>query len=117
MVQGSLGLGGALVSAAGLETLERIEGDLVIGPSYQLDDTAALSRLRVVAGSVRITRNAVLSGVFLPNLVDIGGSLAVSFNPNLRRLSLPKWSSGGKGRHLEANPSLEGDLEGQGPPP
>ncbi|MEO7096189.1 MAG: hypothetical protein ABI175_23215, partial [Polyangiales bacterium] len=62
---------GASISLAGLRALETITGDLAIGPTVGLDEVS-LPELREVGGTVRITSNGSLHGVFLPRLETAG---------------------------------------------
>lgn len=68
--------------------VESIAGDLVVGPTFGIEELA-LTRLRRVGGAIRIASNANLRGLFLPALeeagaVDIGGNVA------LTTISLPR---------------------------
>jgi hypothetical protein len=76
-----------------LERLERIAGDLAVGPSVGLGELA-LRGLREVGGAIKIAGNANLHGVFLPVLVR-AGSFDIGGNVALTTVSLPRLESTG----------------------
>jgi hypothetical protein len=90
VVEGDLELGGALRAADDFTALEVIRGDLVIGPSYQLNDLAALGTLRRIDGNLYIRGNMILGGVFLGALEWVGRDLQIEGNSSLRSVSLPQ---------------------------
>ena len=76
-----------------LEGLERIVGDLAVGPSVGLGELS-LRGLREVGGTIKIAGNANLHGVFLPVLVRAGG-FDIGGNVALTTVSLPRVESTG----------------------
>jgi hypothetical protein len=92
-VRGDLELGGALVSAADFASLLEVQGNLVIGPSYQLNDISALAGVRRVRGSLRVQNNMALGGLFMGQLKDIGEDLWIGGNSGLRSISLHQLGS------------------------
>jgi hypothetical protein len=113
-VEGNLELGGALTSASDFSALRQVSGNLVIGPSYQLNDLAALAGLRIVEGSLLVKNNMRLGGLFLGDLSRVGGDVQITGNTALRRVSLHHVSEiGGELTLGEANRGLEAvDLSG-----
>lgn len=108
-IEGNLELGGALMSASDFSSLRQIAGNLVIGPSYQLNDLAALAGLRFVTGSVLVKDNMRLGGLFLGALEKVGGDVQIAGNTELRRVSLHRLAEIGGGLKLgAANRGLEG---------
>ena len=78
---------------APLERLQRIAGDLTVGPSVGLSELS-LRAVREIGGTIKIAGNANLMGVFLPQLAraaafDIGGNVA------LTTVSMPRLESTG----------------------
>jgi GAF domain-containing protein len=88
VIEGKLELGGALKTAADFESLVELRGDLVIGPSYQLNNLAALGKLRSVQGALLIRDNMQLRGLFLGALEEVVGKLQISGNSELQNVSL-----------------------------
>ncbi len=108
VVRGDLVLGGALLSASDFTALRYVEGDLVIGPSYQLRDISALGGLRRIGGSLRVQNNIGLGGVFLGALTEIGGDVRIEGNSALRTVSLHRLKSiGGALALAETNRALD----------
>lgn len=114
IVSGNLQLGGALLSADDFASLERVDGDLVVGPSYQLNNMSALSGLREVGGSLQIRENMGLGGLFFGQLGKIGEDLRIEGNMALRSVSLHQLKSiGGELAPVSSNRVLERvDLSG-----
>ena len=105
-IDGNLELGGALDSAIGLENLELVSGDLIVGPSYQLDNLSSLAALVKVGGDVRIEGNWRLGGVFLPGLETVGGRIAILNNSGLTNCAFARLRSF-SGLEVVGNRSLQ----------
>ena len=111
-VTGDLHIGGALDAASDLQGLVSVEGDLVIGPSYQFIDASALSSLERVGGTLRVAENWRLQGLFLGSLQTVGGALEVVDNASLATCALHTLRSFGALR-IEGNRQLQRlDLSG-----
>jgi hypothetical protein len=108
VIEGKLELGGALQSAEDFASLVELRGDLVIGPSYQLDNLAALGKLQRIGGSLLVVDNMQLRGVFLGALRELALDLRISGNAALENVSLNRLRSiGGKLDLQRANRALE----------
>ena len=83
---------GASIQLAGLH-VESIGADLRIGPTVAMDELS-LPALRSVGGTVRVSANGSLHGVFLPKL-ERAGRVEVTGNVELATLSLPKLAETG----------------------
>jgi hypothetical protein len=73
---------GAALELSALAGVERIEGDLVVGPTLGLDTVSAFGGLRAVSGTVRLVANGDVGSAFFPVLeragaVEIDGNLAL----------------------------------------
>lgn len=90
IIEGTLELGGALMSTTDLAALVQVRGDLVIGPSYQLNNLADLSSLQRIEGSLLVRNNMLLRGLFVGALEEVTGDLRVSGNSSLLSVSLHK---------------------------
>jgi hypothetical protein len=114
IVSGNLQLGGALLSTDDFASLEQVEGNLVVGPSYQLNNMSALAGLRLVGGSLQVKDNMGLGGLFLGQLGKIGEDLRIEGNLALRSISLHQLKSiGGELAPVSSNRVLERvDLSG-----
>jgi hypothetical protein len=94
----------APVDLSKLTALVAIEGDLVIGPTLGLT-TITIPALQHVSGTVRISANGDLTGVFLPAL-RMTTALELVGNPSLVSLSAPALERV-HGFLLEQLPALE----------
>lgn len=107
--------GGAL-ELAPLGTLEAIDGDLAIGPSVGLAG-AELAGLREVGGTIRVVGNGDLRALRLPQL-ERAGRISIEGNSALANLALPRLREVREALIIAANPELEivdiGALEGVG---
>lgn len=74
--------------AAALARCTAIDGDLVVGPSFSLGSLAPLAGIERITGSLDISSNAALGGVFLPGLRRVGGSVTVESNLSAETVSL-----------------------------
>ena len=83
---------GARIQLAGLH-VESIAGDLRVGPTVSMDELS-LPALRSVGGTVRVSANGSLHGVFLPKL-ERAGRIDVMGNVELATLSLPRLAETG----------------------
>lgn len=79
---------GAAIDLVGLRTLETITGDLAVGPTVGLDEVS-LPELREVGGTVKITSNGSLHGVFLARL-EQAGRFEIESNAALTSIALPR---------------------------
>jgi hypothetical protein len=79
---------GATINVAPLKELEEITGDLTIGPTVGLDEVALNGLLRV-GGTIRVTNNGSLKGLFFPRVERIG-RIEVENNVALTTISLPR---------------------------
>ncbi|MCP4449143.1 MAG: hypothetical protein GY811_27990 [Myxococcales bacterium] len=117
-IRGDVYLGGALNTAVSFEGLTVIEGDLVIGPSYQLDNLSALGDMVRIAGDLRVEGNWRLRGAFFGKLQSVGGRIRVIHNIGLVALVLPNLHTFGA-LEVSANRNLEridlSRLEAAGP--
>lgn len=96
---------GASVSLGGLRALEVISGDLAIGPTVGLDEVS-LPELREVGGTVRVTSNGSLHGVFLPRL-ETAGRFEIESNSALTSIALPRLVTSRGSLVIAQNGSLE----------
>ncbi len=111
-IVGTLEIGGSLEETAFLEAVTRIDGDLVIGPSYQLTNLSGLASLREVSGDLRVEGNWRVSGLFLGKLERVGGAVAIHGNGELSTCALHTLRSFAE-LYIEGNSRLERvDLSG-----
>jgi hypothetical protein len=88
-----------------LAKVERITGDLTIGPTFGLD-VVDLEHLRAVGGALRIVSNGAATGAYLPALEQVG-SLEISSNVGLAGVALPSLTRIGGDLVVDGNPVLE----------
>ncbi len=74
--------------AAALAGCKRIAGDLVVGPSFAMSSLAALGSIEEVTGSLEVSSNAALAGLFMADLRTVGGSVTVDSNLSAETVSL-----------------------------
>jgi hypothetical protein len=74
--------------AALLKPCRVIEGDLIVGPSFALGSLVGLDRVERVAGSLELSNNAAMGGLFLPGLRQVGGDLTIESNLSAETVSL-----------------------------
>lgn len=79
---------GATLDVSPLRDLEEISGDLSIGPTVGVDSVAFNGLVRV-GGTIRVTSNGSLRGVFLPRL-ESAGRIEVDGNVVLTTISVPR---------------------------
>ena len=96
---------GAALRLTGLRGLEVITGDLAVGPTVGLDEVS-LPELREVGGTVRITSNGSLHGVFLPRL-EAAGRFEIESNAALTSIALPRLVTARGALVIAQNGSLE----------
>jgi len=96
--------GGALDTSA-LRALTTIAGDLVIGPTVDIEQVT-LGELRTVTGAIRVASNGLLQGVFLPRL-EHAGRIEVDGNVVLTTLSMPRLAAVHGALRVTDNVSLE----------
>ncbi len=96
---------GASIDLGGLRALEVITGDLAIGPTVGLDEVS-LPELREVGGTVRVTSNGSLHGVFLPRL-EVAGRFEIESNASLTSIALPRLVTARGSLVIAQNGSLE----------
>jgi hypothetical protein len=96
---------GASISLTGLRALETITGDLAIGPTVGLDEVS-LPELREVGGTIKITSNGSLHGVFLPRL-EQAGRFEIESNAALTSIALPRLVTSRGSLVVAQNGSLE----------
>ncbi|HEX4449765.1 MAG TPA: hypothetical protein VH143_02790 [Kofleriaceae bacterium] len=96
---------GASVDLAPLAKLERIDGDLVIGPTVGLEEVG-LNGLEHVGGAIRASDNAAMHGLYLPRLID-AGRVVVDGNPGLRTIAMPRIAAIHGPLVVADNPRLE----------
>jgi hypothetical protein len=82
---------GATLDLTPLRELERIDGDLAIGPTVGVD-SVALNGLLEVGGAIRVTSNGSLRGLFLPRL-ERAGRIEIDGNVVLTSISMPRLGS------------------------
>ncbi len=84
--------GGVIVhideEAAALAGCKRIDGDLVVGPSFAMTSVAALDSIEEVTGSFEVSSNAALAGLYMGGLRRVGGSVTVDSNLSAETISL-----------------------------
>jgi hypothetical protein len=96
--------GGALDTRA-LHALTSITGDLVIGPTVNVQEVT-LSELRSVGGAIRVVANGVMQGLFLPRLEQTG-RIEIDGNVALTTISLPRLTGVHGALRITDNASLE----------
>jgi hypothetical protein len=96
---------GASVDLGPLAKLERIDGDLVIGPTVGLEEVG-LNGLEHVGGAVRVSDNTSMHGLYLPRLID-AGRIVVDGNPGLRTIAMPRIAAIHGPLVVADNPRLE----------
>lgn len=96
---------GASINLGGLRALETITGDLAIGPTVGLEEVS-LPELREVGGTVKITSNGSLHGVFLPRL-ETAGRFEIESNAALTSIALPRLVTSRGSLVIAQNGSLE----------
>lgn len=79
---------GATIDVSPLRELEEITGDLAIGPTVGVD-TVAFNGLLRVGGTIRISSNGSLRGLFFPRLEHVG-RIEVDGNAVLTTISVPR---------------------------
>lgn len=84
--------GGAIVhvdeEAAALAGCKRIDGDLVVGPSFAMTSAAALGSIEEVTGSFEVSSNAALAGLYMGGLRRVGGGVTIDSNLSAETISL-----------------------------
>jgi hypothetical protein len=96
---------GASIDLAPLAKLERIDGDLVIGPTVGLEEVG-LNGLEHVGGAIRVADNASMHGLYLARLID-AGRVVVDGNPDLRTIAMPRVAAIHGPLVITDNPRLE----------
>jgi hypothetical protein len=96
---------GAPINLVGMRALETITGDLAIGPTLGLDEVS-LPELREVGGTIRITSNGSLHGVFLARL-ETAGRFEIESNAALTSIALPRLVTSRGSLVIAQNGSLE----------
>ena len=105
-LHGSLTIRGAAVAdLSALASLETVRGDLVIGPTFDLD-VVSVEGVRRIGGALRVVSNGLATGVFLPRL-EHAGSVEVAGNVAIAGVSMPALRSIDGDLVVEDNPSLE----------
>ncbi|MFT3700450.1 MAG: hypothetical protein QM831_45320 [Kofleriaceae bacterium] len=79
---------GASLDLTPLHEVERIEGDLVVGPTVGQEEVG-LNRVRVITGAVRVSHNPSMRGFFLPRLEE-AGRVFIEENGALATIALPR---------------------------
>ena len=74
--------------AAELAGCRAIPGDLTVGPSLTLASLVELGKLERVDGSLEVSGNPQLSGLFLGRLTSVGGQLVIDGNDQMVTASL-----------------------------
>lgn len=82
---------GAALDLGALAQLESVAGDLVVGPSFGLEELP-LPALRRVGGTLQITSNANLRGVYLRSL-EQAAAIEIAGNVGLSTVSMGKLQS------------------------
>lgn len=107
VIVGDLKLGGALQTATAFRSLTEVQGSLEIGPSYQLRNLSGLSSLQRVNGDLLVVNTQSLSGVFFPQLREVGGGLTIRGNLSLQTASLHGLWGVGSDIKVDLNHELE----------
>jgi hypothetical protein len=97
---------GAALDLAALGSLERIRGDLVIGPTLGLDTIAGLGALREVGGTLRLVANGDVTAAFFPALTR-AGSVDIDSNLALAQIMFPALTEVGADLLVRRNSMLE----------
>lgn len=79
---------GAPIDVAPLKDLEEVTGDISIGPTIGLDEVAFNGVLRV-GGTIRVSNNSSLRGLFFPRVERVG-RIEIENNAVLMSISLPR---------------------------
>lgn len=79
---------GATIDVTPLRDLEEVSGDLAIGPTVGVD-SVAFNGLTRVGGTIRVTSNGSLRGLFFPRL-EHAGRIEVDGNVVLTTISVPR---------------------------
>jgi hypothetical protein len=79
---------GATIDVSPLTDLEEITGDLTIGPTVGVDSVAFNGLVRV-GGTIHVSSNGSLRGLFLPRL-EQAGRIEVENNAVLSTISMPR---------------------------
>lgn len=95
---------GAPLQLAPLQ-LERVRGDVIIGPTVNLEELR-LTALREVDGAIAIANNTLLRAVFMPAL-ERAGEISITGNSAVVTLSVPVLTSVRRSLVIEALASLE----------
>jgi hypothetical protein len=96
---------GATLDFAQLGRLESIEGDLVIGPTVGVDEVQFVA-LRSVGGTIHVSSNGAVRGVYLPKL-ERAGRIEIEGNVALTTVSLPRLAAVAGGVSVTDNAVLE----------
>jgi hypothetical protein len=84
-----------------------VPGDLAIGPSLLLDSLAPLGELERVEGSLEVSGNVALGGLFLPELRRVGGAVSLDSNGAAMTISLHRLEEIGGDLRVTDHRSLE----------
>jgi hypothetical protein len=93
--------------AGGMAGCRVVPGDVAIGPSLLLDSLAPLGELDRVGGSLEVSGNVALGGVFLPALRRVGGEVSLDNNAAVMTISLHRLEEIGGDLRVTDNRSLE----------
>jgi len=96
---------GARIDVSPLKELEVIAGDLTIGPTVDVDEAAFNGLLRVT-GTIRVSNNGALRGLFLPRL-ERAGRIEIENNAVLTSISMPRLATVDGAVVIADNSSLE----------
>jgi hypothetical protein len=96
---------GAPIDVTPLAQLEVINGDLTIGPTVDVTEIAFNGLLRV-AGTIRVSNNGSLRGLFLPRL-EQAGRIQIENNVVLTSISMPRLATVDSAVVIADNGSLE----------
>jgi hypothetical protein len=88
-----------------LKELEVITGDLTIGPTVDVSEAAFNGLLRV-GGTIRVSNNGSLRGLFLPRL-EQAGRIEIENNAVLTSISMPRLTTVDGAVVIADNGSLE----------
>jgi hypothetical protein len=97
---------GAALDLSALAGVERIDGDLVIGPTLGLDSVSAFGALRAVSGTVRLVANGDIGSAFFPAL-ERAGAVELDGNLALMQAMFPALREVGRDVIIRGNSVLE----------
>lgn len=84
-----------------------VRGDLTVGPSFTLASSTGLGGVRHVHGTLDVSDNLALGGIYLGGLVSVHGDLVIENNRALASASLHRLTEVGGDLVVRGNRALE----------